>query len=78
MARKREAEESRNREEVEKFEKKFKPRRKRKDKYENSKQSREDAMSMRKIVWILAIVVSFVAVTVVYATAFGSSVLGTS
>ncbi|XP_020287861.1 NF-X1-type zinc finger protein NFXL1 isoform X2 [Pseudomyrmex gracilis] len=42
MAKKREVEELRNRKEIEKFQKKFKPRRKRKDKYEKSEQLREN------------------------------------
>ncbi|EFN72938.1 NF-X1-type zinc finger protein NFXL1 [Camponotus floridanus] len=75
IAKKREAEELRNREEIEKFEKKFKPRRKRKDKYENSKLSQGNMGNNCWNTWILAIVVSIIGIVIVYMISFDSSML---
>lgn len=68
IAKKLEEEELRNREEIEKFEKKFKPRRKRKDKYENLKLSQENARNKYLNVWILAIIVSIIGIIIMYIT----------
>lgn len=76
MARKREAEELRNREEIEKFEKKFRPRRKRKDKYDNAKQSRESAGYKRTVAWVLTIAVGLIGATVAYTIAPDLTVFG--
>lgn len=73
IAKKREAEELRNREEIEKFEKKFKPRRKRKDKYENSELSQGNMRNKCRNTWIVAIVVSIIGIVIVYMTSFNSS-----
>jgi len=78
IAKKLEEEELRNREEIEKFEKKFKPKRKRKDKYENSKQFEKDARNKYCNIWILAIIVSIIGIIAVYMTAPDLSVLGLS
>jgi len=78
IAKKLEEEELRNREEIEKFEKKFKPRRKRKDKYENSKQFEENARNKYCNIWILAIIVSIIGIITVYITALDLNILGLS
>lgn len=67
IAKKREAEELRNREEIEKFEKKFKPRQKRRDKYENFKQSEKEGGNKYRNAWILTIFIGFIAVIILYA-----------
>ncbi|RLU26180.1 hypothetical protein DMN91_002346 [Ooceraea biroi] len=77
IAKKREAEELRNREEIEKFEKKFKPRRKRKDKHDSSKESRENG-GRRWSLWILAVAIGIIGVTIVYMTTPELSVFGMS
>lgn len=76
IAKKREAEELRNREEIEKFEKKFKPRRKKKDKYDNSRQSQGNTGYKRKIAWILTIIIGLVGVTIAYMSTSDLNVLG--
>ncbi|XP_011876774.1 PREDICTED: NF-X1-type zinc finger protein NFXL1 [Vollenhovia emeryi] len=78
IARKLEEEELRNREEIEKFEKKFKPRRKRKDKYDSAKQSRGSAKNRYRSAWILAIIVSIVGIIIAYLTAPDLNVPGLS
>lgn len=76
IAKRREAEELRNREEIEKFEKKFKPRRKKKDKYDSSKQSQGNTGYKRKIAWILTIIIGLVGVTIAYMSTSDLNVLG--
>lgn len=78
IAKKLEEEELRNREEIEKFEKKFRPRRKRKDKYENLKQSQGNTRNKYRSVWILAFIVSIIGIVIVYVIAPDLSVLGLS
>lgn len=78
IAKKLEEEKLRNLEEIEKFEKKFKPRRKRKNKYENSDPSQENAKNKCRSAWILAIIVSIIGITIVYMTAPDLSIPGIS
>lgn len=67
LEQKRQAEEIRNQQEIEKFERKFKPRRKGKDKFDKKQLLNENYNNYRKY-WILAILICFIGIAIFYAS----------
>lgn len=67
LEQKRQAEQIRNQQEIEKFERKFKPRRKGKDKFDKRQLQKETGSAYRKY-WILAILICLIGVAIFYAS----------
>lgn len=68
LEQKRQAEEIRNQQEIEKFERKFKPRRKGKDKFDKKQLQNETCNNYRKY-WILGILICTIGIVIFYMTA---------
>lgn len=66
IERKRQAEEMRNQEEIEKYERKFKPKRKGRDKFDNKKFLQKDTGHSYKLFWILGIFLCVAGILIFY------------